>query len=409
MIDFNPLEWDIINSKPFQRLRRIKQLAWTDYIYPGAMHTRFEHSLGVCHTATRLFDSIVRKDAELLRSEHGFDDAGLLRQKQIIRLAALTHDLGHGPLSHTAEDCLPFQGGSEKRYTHEQYSAAIVRYELADLIENHPSNKNNYGIKYSDISSMFEGGLELGRSIVWKEIIAGQMDADRMDYLLRDSYHSGVTYGRYDLDRVINTVCLCEDEDGSGHVIGIEDDGIHAVEGLLIARYMMFTQVYFHKTRVIFDYHYGEAAQHVLSSKGGTFPAPTKDGVKEYLAWDDWRMLSEITANQNDLDCKAIRARDHHRLVYHTPECPSLDDLEAFEVAEERLKDLDVVVRDATKSWYKYQREEIRLREARSGKIRSVPLATRSPVVNGLQTVNQRRIYAAPSARGEALRRLEES
>ncbi|QFU16574.1 HD domain-containing protein [Microvirga thermotolerans] len=406
MIDFNALEWDVINSEPFQRLRRIKQLAWTDYVYPGAMHTRFEHSLGVCHTATRLFDSISKKDAEVLRSDHGFDEAGLLRQRQIIRLAALTHDLGHGPLSHAAEECFPFQEGGEKRYVHEQYSASFVRHLLADIIENHPANRNNYAIKYADISSMFDGSHGVNRSIVWKEIISGQMDADRMDYLLRDSYHAGVSYGRYDLDRVINTVCLCEDDDGSGHVIGIEDDGIHAVEGLLIARYMMFTQVYFHKTRVIYDYHYDKALQYLLRENNGLFPPPTKEGILEYMKWDDWRVLHSLAADKDDENCRAIQSRNHYRLIYSTPECPDLDDLAKFDAMLEKLDGLGAVVRDATKSWYKYQKDEIRLRENSGGKLISIPLATRSPVVNGLQTVNQRRIYASPQVRAEALKRL---
>ncbi|WP_166652365.1 HD domain-containing protein [Enterovirga rhinocerotis] len=406
MIEFNPLEWEIINSAPFQRLRRIKQLAWTDYVYPGASHTRFEHSLGVCHTATRLFEGIATKDADLLRTEHGFDEAGLKRQKQIIRLAALTHDLGHGPLSHAAEESFPVNEETGKRFVHEQYSAAAVKYKLADIIENHPINKNNYGIKFSDISSMFEGSADVGKSIVWKDIIAGQMDADRMDYLLRDSYHTGVTYGRYDLDRVVNTVCLCDDEDGFGHVIGVEDDGIHAVEGLLIARYMMFTQVYFHKTRVIYDHHYAEAASHVLEKHGGTFPSPNEGEIEEYLKWDDWRMLSEIASESSNASCSAICSRDHHRLIFNTPEVPGLEDLEKFDEVKAKLDDLDIVIRDAKKSWYKFQREEIRLREPFGRGVRSVPLATRSPVVNGLQTVNQRRIYVAQNERAEALHRL---
>lgn len=408
MIELNALEWDVINSPPFQRLRRIRQLAWTDYVYPGAMHTRFEHSLGVCHVATKLFESIRQKDEDILRSDYGFKEGGFERQRQVIRLAALIHDLGHGPLSHAAEDCFPLDARTGERYTHEQYSAALLRYYVKDVIDNHPINKNNYNITYDDIASLFVGEPASAATVVWKELVSGQMDADRMDYLRRDSYHSGVSYGKFDLDRVVNTVCLCEADEGSGHVIGIEADGIHAVEGLLIARYMMFTQVYFHKTRVIYDFHYDHALKHLLAECGGTFPAPTESEIGDYLEWDDWRVLSAIkNAARENAHCHSIKDRDHYRLVYYTPECPTLEDITRFDQICRKMDGLEVVALDAKKSWYKFQKEEVRLRERIARKYVSVPLAERSPVVKGLQTVNQRRLYVKAFDRRAAEQRLE--
>lgn len=406
LIEFNDLEWDVINSKSFQRLRRIKQLAWTDYIYPGAGHTRFEHSLGVCHVASRLFDSIVRKNEDILRTDYGFRPGGLDRQRQIIRLAALSHDLGHGPFSHAAEEAFPVKA-SGKRWVHEEYSAGIVQTLLKEIIENHPINKNNHGIRVEDVSSMFDGTSLSVDAVVWRELIAGQMDADRMDYLLRDSYHSGVTYGRYDLDRVIDTVCLCKDAETSAHLIGIGDDGLHAVEGLLIARYMMFTQVYYHKTRVIYDYHYDKALRFFLEKESGFFPSPEASDIASYLDWDDWRIHNLIKSHQKDNeDCKALFERNHRRLIFETVECPSLDELDRFDRVKEELKEFDPVSRDAKKSWYKYQRDEIRVKSALGKKDESAPLAALSPVVNGLQTVNQRRLYVPNSVRGAARERL---
>lgn len=288
-IGFNELEWDIINSSAFQRLRRIRQLAWTDYVYPGAMHTRFEHSMGVCHVASRLFDAIIKRDLEILKSDYKFMDSGINRQRQIIRLAALMHDLGHGPFSHAAEEVFPEKERGEK-YVHEEYSAAIAKDMLGSLVKNHPYNQHNYGITIDNITDIFSPESKESASVLWKELISGQMDADRMDYLLRDSYHAGVSYGRYDLDRVIDTLCLCEDSEIGGHLIGVKEDGIHAVEGLLIARFMMFTQVYFHKTRVIFDYHYEEALKRILEKFGGTFPTPIGKALQNYFDWDDWKV-----------------------------------------------------------------------------------------------------------------------
>lgn len=399
-IEFNELEWDVINSDAFQRLRRVRQLSWTDLVYPGAMHTRFEHSLGVCHVATKIFDSISEREADLLKSEYKLYESGLERQRQVIRLGALMHDLGHGPFSHAAEELFPFKDQRE-RYQHEEYSAKIAYSYLDDLLKNHPYNRNHH-ISLSDVTELFSGKSTNLYSALWKEIISGQMDADRMDYLIRDSHHCGVSYGRYDLDRVINTLCLCEDLDFGGHFLGVEEDGIHSVEGLLVARYMMFTQVYFHKTRVIYDYHYEEALRSILKESGSVFPPPTVDGIREYFDWDDWRVLAELKAGGGGEHGRRLWQRDHFRLVYSTPEVPNSDDLAKFDQVVEKLHGLDVVLKDAQKSWYKFRREEIRVKTQNRGKKSSVPLATMSPIVKGLATVNQRRIYVPKEARVKA-------
>src|ERR671914_1812117 len=150
-------EWerDIINQPAFQRLRRIRQLAWTDMVYPGATPSRFEHSLGVMYVATRLFDALCQRNEPLLTSELNYNNAGLQRQRQLVRLAALLHDIGHGPFSHAAEEMLPLNPSINMHYTHEQYSAAIVEFALKDVIENHPINQNNYHITVDEIKDLF--------------------------------------------------------------------------------------------------------------------------------------------------------------------------------------------------------------------------------------------------------------
>src|SRR5438094_599058 len=149
----------------FQRLRRIRQLAWTDYVYPGAMHTRFEHSLGVMHTATLLYDAIRQRSKGILEAELAYNEDGLKRDRQLVRLAALLHDVGHGPFSHAAEELFPLRENGTK-YKHEQYSAAIVRTELRSVIEDHPLNAN-YGFKADDVASLLEGSSRARQSLFW--------------------------------------------------------------------------------------------------------------------------------------------------------------------------------------------------------------------------------------------------
>ena len=123
-IELNELEWEIVNHRCFQRLRRIRQLAWTDMVYPSATHTRFAHSLGVMHVATRLFEAICSRSNDLLRSEFHMLPEHKPRYRQILRIAALAHDLGHGPFSHAAEEVLPFDDQG-RQYVHEDYTAAV--------------------------------------------------------------------------------------------------------------------------------------------------------------------------------------------------------------------------------------------------------------------------------------------
>lgn len=181
-IQIDDWECNIIEQPAFQRLRRIRQLALTDLVYPGAMHTRFEHSLGVMHTATLLYNSVIQKSAEMLKRELVYDEDGLGRDRKLVRLAALLHDVGHAPFSHSAEELFPTRGRGLGKYTHEDYSAAIIRNELRSAIEDHPLNANR-GFKADNVAALIEGGTAAGRAVFWRDLVTGQMDADRMDYL----------------------------------------------------------------------------------------------------------------------------------------------------------------------------------------------------------------------------------
>ena len=388
-VPFNDLEHKVISQPAFQRLRRIRQLGWTDYIYPGAMHTRFEHSLGVMHTATLLFNSIRKNSESILKSELYYNYTGLNRHRQLVRLAALLHDVGHTPFSHAAEELFPDQGNGAGKYTHEQYSAAIIRTCFRSAIEEHPSSKND-GISADDVAALVEGSASAKDGLFWRDLITGQMDADRMDYLLRDSYHLGVQYGRFDLHRLIYTICAIKGRPGRPPRLGITKGGWHTAESLILARYFMFTQVYFHKTRVAYNIHLQGALKELLP--GGVFPKPTGQELSEFLKWDDWRVLGLLSEGKGGDHGKRLANRDHFRRIYETPETCTQKDIEELEKVKNAIGNMVVAEESAGKSWYKTGQTDIPvISDSKQNEV--APLSSYSNVVKNLKSNNQVLLY----------------
>ena len=353
-------------------------------VYPGAMHTRFEHSLGVMHVATRLYDSIVQRSRELLRSELAYTPDGIRRDKTLVRLTALLHDVGHGPFSHAAEDLFP-DAPDGKKYGHEDYSAAVIREKLRDAIENHPLNRG-CGWRADDITALLEGSSEARHTLFWRDLITGQMDADRIDYLLRDSHHSGVDYGRFDWRRLLHTVEAVPGDEDSGPRLGVNEGGWHAAEALVLARYFMFTQVYFHKTRVAFDHHLHHALKSMLPNS--QFPPPGGRDLDEFLRWDDWRVLGMLAQGDGGDHGRRISRRDHFREVYHTAETPKTKDLRELDRVRDALDGLVKAEECAEKSWYKVGATDIAV-VSDSGKRRVKPLSAYSSVVANVKPIGK--------------------
>lgn len=396
-------EREIISQPAYQRLRRIRQLAWTDQVYPGAMHTRFEHSLGVMHVATAMYDGIVSSSRSLLESELQFDEVGLQRDRVLVRLTALLHDVGHSPFSHAAEELFPLVEGGGRRYVHEEYSAAIIRDKLRSAIEDHPLNAN-YKIRADDIANLLEGSTESQRSLVWRDIISGQMDADRIDYLQRDSLHAGVHYGKFDWQRLIGCLTLVNTGTGRALRLGVTEGGLHAAESLVLARYFMFTQVYFHKTRVAYDHHLYHALQQMLPN--GHFPKPTVLELDEFLKWDDWRVLGHLADGGGGEHGMRLCNRNHFREVYHTPETPNGSDLTQFDKICKDLGDKLKVVVPAEKSWYKVGETDIPVQSDNPGG-EVVTLSKLSPVIASLKPIDKKMAYCSPEDQVVAQRIVE--
>ena len=218
-IKFTNVEKEIIDTYIFQRLRRIRQLAGAHLVYPGALHSRFEHSLGSMFLAGMAGQTLFDKGY--------FTDIDLI---QHLRLAALLHDVGHGPFSHLFEEILK----DSKNYSHENLGERIIlETKISDIIK-----RNGYSA--STVSSLSFGKHNSG---YLNEVISGGLSVDLMDYLPRDSYFSGTEYGKVDYFRIINSL-----EVASSKVLGINKSALYSYESMLISRYQMFKSVYFHKT-----------------------------------------------------------------------------------------------------------------------------------------------------------------
>ena len=410
-ITLNEWELDIVNHRFFQRLRRIRQLGLTDMVYPGAMHTRFEHSLGVMHVATRMFDQIRRRRQDFLESELHYNEDGLGRVRALIRLSSLLHDVGHAPFSHAGEGLMATNPTTGKPFKHEHYSASTVVRLMKDVIEGHPVNIRNYGIKAQEIADFLNREPSLGPSLLWCDVVSGQLDADRADYLLRDSHHIGVAYGHYDLDRLISTLTVTYDETGSP-VIAVEEGGEHAAEGLIIARYMMFTQVYFHHTRRAYDHHCGKAVKAILrehqkddglADRESFPPQTTQENLQSYLKWDDWRVLGLIAQGEGGGEGQALLTRRHHRRVFQTAETPTEEEIQLAQRIQSVLGARIGFVDLAESSWYKFDSADIPLLlRPGQGDEELTTLSTRSSVVKGLKPIERRRIYVPLDSRNES-------
>ena len=203
--------FDLVQHPIFQRLRRIKQLGLTYYVYPGATHTRFQHVLGA---------SFLMKEALIILRQKGHKISDEEIEGAII--AILLHDIGHGPFSHTLENCF------FSNISHEQVSLSFMQY-----LNKHFSGRLTLGI------DIFTGKYH---KKYLHQLVSSQLDMDRLDYLRRDSYYTGVSEGVVGSDRIIKMLNIFDNE------LVIEEKGIYSIEKFLIARRLMYWQVYFHKT-----------------------------------------------------------------------------------------------------------------------------------------------------------------
>jgi HD superfamily phosphohydrolase len=318
---FDQLEKRLIDSAPMQRLRCIHQLAMCYQVYPGATHKRFEHSLGVMEVATRIFDRVFDQrldDAIHQRIEEELEPDRKRYWRRVVRLAGMLHDVGHLPFSHAAEEALLPDG-----WNHERVTAEMLRHsEIAEIFKSEkppidPEDVIDVSWDVKKRAKAEPAKLLSPWKTLLNEIICGNtFGADRIDYLLRDSWHAGVAYGRFDPDRLIAGLTALIDPRNEEIALGPDIRAIHTAEALLLARYFMYTQVYFHDVRRVYDLYLKEFLQAWLD--GGKFPS-------------DWQKLLELTDHEvlaamrksaatpgdqrHDLASRVL-ARKHFRTVY---------------------------------------------------------------------------------------------
>jgi uncharacterized protein len=323
-IHYSLNERRLIDHEAFQRLRNIRQLALSHYLYPGATHSRFEHSLGVMEMVTRAFDSIGLKHRKLINAElsqiRELRTNTWVRARQTLRIFALLHDVGHPAFSHAAEEVIP--GGN-----HEDVSLYVVQEILGDMLER---------LFYKDIVGLLTRLFKKSPDATFlRGFVAGEMDMDRTDYLLRDSLHCGVEYGKFDFRRLIESLTIYKNRDTGRIELAIERGGEHTFEALILARYQMNTQVYYHRLRRIYD-HY--LTQYMKS--WGVVHYKTMDDV---LRFDDIKVLNDIakdaeTKNKRSQWARRIINRTHHKVVYETGDNADLIQLKKVKRILEALR-----------------------------------------------------------------------
>jgi HD superfamily phosphohydrolase len=319
-IAFGDAERQIVDSGFFQRLRYVKQLGFGELAFPGATHSRLGHSIGVMHVASRLFDAVFAQ-VQLPEVERA-------RLRAAVRVAGLCHDLGHMPRSHASERVAPpraalglpawLPGAPDAQASHEDFTAKLLLdSSLAEVLKGAlaPLGLVPEAIAGLAIGAEPPGGspfVASGRDFgpLLRQLVSGELDADRMDYLLRDSFYTGVNYGRYDLDWLVQNLLPIE---RSGKVyLGLGRAAIFGFEDFLLSRFHMFLSVYYHHTAVNFD----EMLRRCLA-EDPSFEIPADP--ERFLGCDDVALTFALRHSKNRW-AQRIVARRGYKLVAQATE-----------------------------------------------------------------------------------------
>lgn len=311
-----------IDSPLFQRLRHIKQLGMGDFIFPGAVHTRFNHCLGCAYVASQISRQIDLPEEE----------------RQLVIIACLLHDVGHGPFSHAFEDL--FQ---QKSIRHEEWTPYFLRdFKTTEFFSNYNQRNKNFPLdekKFCMIEDMIMH-RPLKKHLL-ADIVSSQLDADRLDYLLRDSHFCGVNYGKYDLSWMLNSMTIVPSDQGDR--LGITHKGIGVVEHYLMARRLMTKNIYHHQKKLALEFflvkllmnlaeNLPDVSRDIQQSRLGKFLLNVNEFnrshtnkenflednyilYKELSDYDIYSVIKSLAELTLDNSCVAIAKRLHARLM----------------------------------------------------------------------------------------------
>ena len=293
----------LIEHPFFNRLRNIKQLGFSEYAFPGATHTRFIHSIGVMEVANQCFDKILKKYSKNINSQD------LIRIKETFKLSCLFHDIGHAPLSHSTECRMPMLehlklspdlilGHTKRQATHEDYTLmAITNSSFTSAFQK---MQHKFGIDPKAVASLILGKplipdyfLINGMNFfpLLHQLVSSEIDCDRMDYLLRDSYFCGVSYGKYDLDWLIDNLEACP-VDGN-IVLGISEKAVSTFDDFILSRFHMFIMVYFHYRAVCLE----QMLVRYFDESPTEYAIPAD--IEQYQKHDDHYLMSVLRRSKN--------------------------------------------------------------------------------------------------------------
>lgn len=312
-------EAHIVDTPAFQRLRNIKQLGFGELSFPGATHTRYLHSLGAFHLSGIAFDSIFKNFPFLNKKNQK-------RLRQVLRLGALLHDVGHGPLSHACEEVMPdlkdlnikiYPKLKRTQANHEDYTIKLLTDSpLADAIK-----KNFSDILPIHIACLIDPRLEcpdnffmdesLNFRPILSQIVSSELDVDRMDYLNRDSYFCGTSYGHIDLDWLISNLTYYQHRDQLN--LAITRRALYTFDDFLISRHHMYLMIYFHHKSIVYD----EMLHMYLQSPDCTYKIPSD--IEEYLKYTDYHFYQHIFQSKNKW-AQRISQRKPYMMIYELHE-----------------------------------------------------------------------------------------
>lgn len=342
-IELNESEVKILDSLAYQRLRAIKQLGFSEFSFPGATHNRYLHSIGVAHLAGHAFDCIFAAYPFQKMEQR-------VRLRQVLRLAALLHDIGHGPLSHTTEEVMPKVGelrigvyktrkipvDPNRQANHEDYTikfitdsslTAVLQEEFKDISPIHIACLID---KYLECPDDFFRVGEQDFRIILSQIVSSELDADRMDYLERDAYFCGTNYGKVELSWLLTNLAY-HPVDEKLH-LALNRRALYTFDDFILARHHMHLMVYFHHKSIIFE----ELLYRYLISPDCSYKLPSN--IEEYIRFTDYALYEHLRGVSNPW-ARRIAERRPYKMLFelHSTKATERPELMAKELENHGL------------------------------------------------------------------------